>query len=76
MSSLGGVTLVDIAGKKKYEVARDSARRCLCSGNLSRLDPGARLSLWAKFPAPPDDVQKISVLIPFFPPIEEVPISR
>lgn len=76
MASLGGVNLVDITGKKKYFVARDSERRCLCSSNVSTLDPGARANMWAKFPAPPEDVQKITVMIPHFPPLEEVPISQ
>lgn len=75
MWSLAGLTLVDIVGKKKYFVAKDSDGKCLCSRDISALDPQARVNLWAKFPAPPPDVQKISVLIPHFAPFEETPIS-
>jgi hypothetical protein len=30
----------------------------------------------AKFPAPPDDVQKIGAAIPHFLPLDDVPLSR
>src|SRR5436309_1574504 len=38
--------------------------------------PSARLSLWAKYPAPPDNVAKISVIIPHFAPMDDVPLGR
>lgn len=75
-SSVGGVTLVDSAGKKKYFVVRDSESNCVCSHGLKDLAPASRANLWAKFPAPPDDVQKISVVIPHFGPLDDVPISH
>jgi hypothetical protein len=74
--SIGGVNLVDSTGKKKYFVVRDTENNCLCSRDLKDINPGSRVSLWAKFPAPPDDVEKISVVIPHFGPIDDVPISR
>ena len=40
------------------------------------LDADGRANVWAKFPAPPEDVQKISVVVPTFPPFEGIPISR
>ena len=73
--SLAGVTLVDIVGKKKYFTASDSDGKCLCSMDISALQPQARVNLWAKFPAPPPDVQTISVMIPHFAPIDDVPLS-
>ena len=75
-SSIGGVSLVDAVNKKKYLVVRDSESRCLCSRDLHGLKPGESLSVYAKFPAPPDDVQKITVQIPHFLPADDVPISR
>ncbi|MFN2492737.1 MAG: hypothetical protein ABR501_07635 [Pyrinomonadaceae bacterium] len=75
-SSIGGVTLVDSANKKKYFVVRDSESNCLCSHGLKNIVPASRANLWAKFPAPPDDVQKISIVIPHFGPLDDVPISR
>jgi hypothetical protein len=74
--SIGAVQLVDPVGKKKYFVARDSEGKCVCSTKIPDVAPHSRLSLWAKFPAPPDDVQKISIVIPHFQPLDDVAISR
>jgi hypothetical protein len=75
-SSVGGISLIDAVNKKKYLVARDSEDTCLCSRGLNQVSAGERLNVWAKFPAPPDDVQKINVSIPHFSPADDVPISR
>ena len=75
-SSVAGVTLVDGANKKKYFVVRDTEDNCLCSRDLKDVSAKSRANVWAKFPAPPDDVQKISIVIPHFGPIDDVPISR
>ncbi len=75
-ASIGGVNLVDGAGKKKYFVVRDTENNCVCSRDLKDMPPHGRTNLWAKFPAPPDDVQKISIVIPHFGPIDDAPISR
>ncbi len=75
-ATVGGITLVDPVGKKKYFVVRDSEKKCVCSSGLKDLDKGSRLNLWAKFPAPPADVSKISVVIPHFAPMDDVPIAK
>ena len=75
-ASVGGVNLVDSAGKKKYFVVRDTENNCVCSRGVKDIAPASRANLWAKFPAPPDDVQKIGVVIPHFGPLDDVPISR
>lgn len=74
--SVGGVHLIDPAGKKKYLVVRDTDKNCLCSGNIANVDPKKRVNLWAKFPAPPADVQKVNIVIPHFSPMDDVPISQ
>jgi hypothetical protein len=74
--SIGAVQLVDPVGKKKYFVARDADGKCVCSTGIPDVAPHSRLSLWAKFPAPPDDVQKISIVIPHFQPLDDVAISH
>ena len=65
-ASVGGISLIDAVNKKKYLVARGSEDTCLCSRGLNSVGAGERLNVWAKFPAPPDDVQKINVAIPHF----------
>lgn len=74
--SIGGVTLIDGTNKKKYFVVRDTESNCVCSRGVKDLKPGTRANLWAKFPAPPDDVQKIGVVIPHFAPMDDVTISH
>lgn len=74
--SIGGVYLIDASGKKKYHVVRDAEGKCLCSRGLGKIEPGSRMNLWAKFPAPPDSVEKITVVIPHFIPMDDVPISK
>lgn len=74
-ASIGGIHLVDAAGKKKYLVVRDGNGKCVCSQGLDTVGPGSRVNLWAKFPAPPEDVTRISVVIPHAIPLDDVPIS-
>jgi hypothetical protein len=75
-ASVGGITLVDGVNKKKYFVVRDTENNCVCSRELKAVEAKSRVNLWAKFPATPDDVQKIGVVIPHFGPLDDVPISR
>lgn len=75
-NSVGGVNLVDEAGKKKYLVVRDTAGKCVCSQDVKDIAAGATINLWARFPAPPDSVQKISIVVPHFQPMDDVPIGK
>jgi hypothetical protein len=72
---IGGVHLIDPAGKKKYFVARDTENNCVCSRSLKDLEKKSSINLWAKFPAPPPEVKKISIVVPHFSPLDDVPIS-
>ena len=72
----GGVTLMDAVNKKKYLVVRDKTNNaCVCSKQIEKLQPGAKLNLWAKFPAPPPDVKIVSVVVPNFAPMDDVPLQ-
>lgn len=73
--SVDGVYLVDPAGKKKYEVVHDSDKNCVCSRGLSDYPSKSSVNLWAKFPAPPADVQKVGVVVPHFIPMDDVPLQ-
>jgi hypothetical protein len=73
---LGGVHLIDTQSKKKYFVVTDSDGKVLSSTDFPDIAARSQIMVWAKFPAPPDDVQKITVEIPHFVPLEDVPISR
>jgi hypothetical protein len=75
--SVDGVNLLDAAGKKKYLVVRDSEGNCVCTRAVgSSLRAGEKRNFWAKFPAPPETVEKISIVVPGFSPLDDVPISR
>jgi len=74
--SVDGVYLVDLAGKKKYEVVRDSTGAGVCSQNLQAIPSKSSVNVWAKFPAPPDSVQKLGIVVPHFMPMDDVPLSQ
>lgn len=74
--SVGGIHLVDPVNKKKYFVVRDAEQKCMCSNDVEDVRPGSRVNLWAKFPAPPPEVTKITIEVPHFQPMDDVPISQ
>src|ERR1022692_749531 len=74
--SADGIYLVDIAGKKKYEVVRDSNKTSICSQGLGEIPSKSRLNIWAKFPAPPAGVHKLGIVVPHFVPMDDVPLSQ
>jgi len=74
--SIGGVYLVDVANKKKYLPVYDTDNHCICSRESQRIAPQSSANLWVKFPAPPDSVTKIGVVVPHFVPMDDVPLSR
>jgi hypothetical protein len=75
-ANIGAVHLLDPVGKKKYLVVRDSQGTCECSRGLKDLPVKSRVNVWARFPAPPDNVDKIGVVVPHFSPMDDVPLGR
>lgn len=75
-SSVSGIYLVDVANKKKYFAVVDADGHCVCSRDVADIPPKASANLWAKFPAPPDSVKKIGVVVPHFLPMDDVPLSH
>jgi len=72
----GNVHLIDAANKKKYLVVKDSSGKCECSPVRGEVTKDGPINLWARFPAPPDNVEKVSVVVSGFEPIEAAPITR
>jgi len=72
---VGGIHLIDNANKKKYLVVRDTNGKCACA-KLGSLAKGAKANLWAKFAAPPENVEKITVVVPEFQHVDSVSIAR
>lgn len=73
--TVSGTHLIDAVNKKKYLVVRDTGNQCVCSKVERAVPVGERMNLWAKFPAPPEDVKVISVMVLHFAPMDDVPIS-
>jgi hypothetical protein len=67
-TSLGGATLVDSAGKKRYYVLRDTEGRPLATSALSSLAAGAQVTVFAQFPSPPSTTSEVSFQLPTFSP--------
>ncbi len=69
------------AGNKKYLMIRDPQKKTLSPhgdqfGQLgTNLDKGGTYQWWAKYPAPPAEVSKISYYTPLSAPFDNVPIS-
>ncbi|MEX0804868.1 MAG: hypothetical protein WD688_16360 [Candidatus Binatia bacterium] len=76
IANVGGTHLLDPVGKKKYLVVRDSQGNCDCSKGLKTLAVKQRVNVWARFPAPPDAVDKIGIVIPHFSPMDDVSLGR
>lgn len=76
-TSYSGVTIINEG--TKYHPLMDSNGECLCSGNTSlemknSLNPGEKVAYWSMFSVP-SDVDTITLEIPGFDPIEDIPIS-
>ena len=70
--------LLDPANKKKLFVVTDGKGQPIGTdiGNSFRMKPKDSYAAWAKFPAPPANVEKITVVIGKTPPFEDVAITK
>ncbi|MGW2178891.1 hypothetical protein ACWCXX_12530 [Streptomyces sp. NPDC001732] len=66
LNSVGGATLVDKAGKKRYYILRDTDGRCLCTAGMSAVQPGASVPVFMQFPAPPSTTTEVDFNLPTF----------
>ncbi|MFJ9827616.1 hypothetical protein ACIRSU_25130 [Streptomyces sp. NPDC101160] len=67
-NSLGGATLLDSVGKKRYYVLRDTDGRPLTTTDLSSLAPQTGIPVFMQFPAPPPTTTEVSLQLPTFTP--------
>ncbi|MFC9703565.1 hypothetical protein ACFTWD_23030 [Streptomyces sp. NPDC056943] len=67
-NSLGGATLIDSVGKKRYYVLRDTDGRPLTTSALDSLGPGKSTAVFMQFPAPPASTTEVSFQLPTFEP--------
>ncbi|KQX13712.1 hypothetical protein ASC82_07160 [Streptomyces sp. Root431] len=67
-NSLGGATLIDSAGKKRYYVLRDTDGRPLTTTALDIFSAGETAEVFMQFPAPPASTPEVSFQLPTFEP--------
>ncbi|MFB7588124.1 hypothetical protein [Streptomyces sp. NPDC056169] len=67
-NSLGGATLVDSVGKKRYYVLRDTDGRPLTTTALDIFSAGETAEVFMQFPAPPATTTDVSFQLPTFEP--------
>lgn len=80
--SYAATYLLDAEAAKKYEVLKDEKGyyiAALYSSTKDRywvdLPPGASLTAWMKFPAPPATTRSVTLQVPGVPPFEDLPIQ-
>lgn len=65
-TSLGGATLLDPQGKKRYYVLRDTDGRPLTTTGLTTIDSGQSIPVFMQFPAPPESTTEVTLQLPTF----------
>jgi hypothetical protein len=65
-TSLGGATLVDSQGKKRYYVLRDTDGRPLTTIGLTTLEAGQSIPVFMQFPSPPTSTTDVTLQLPTF----------
>ncbi|HET6604832.1 MAG TPA: hypothetical protein VFG21_11620 [Xanthomonadaceae bacterium] len=78
----GDVYVLDTAGGKRYDVLRDDKGAVIAAHLPSwperwygTIEPGAAMTLWMKFPAPPADTTEATLVIGTNAPFEDLPIE-
>ncbi|WP_439946394.1 hypothetical protein [Streptomyces sp. BBFR109] len=65
-TSLGGATLVDAQGKKRYYVLRDTDGRPLTTTGLTTIEAGQTIPVFMQFPSPPTNTTDVTLQLPTF----------
>ncbi|WP_249188517.1 DUF4352 domain-containing protein [Nocardiopsis sp. MG754419] len=79
LNYFSGVTVTSDDGAARHHPLMDATGNCLCSGNLSfdfkeQINPGEQVAYWSMYSVP-EDVDTVTLEIPGFEPIEDIPIS-
>lgn len=67
--------LLDETNQKKYFPLKDVIGNCICNAVNDHIKPNMSKTSWFKFPAPPQEVKEISIILPLSAPFEDVPIK-
>ncbi|MBB6170657.1 outer membrane protein OmpA-like peptidoglycan-associated protein [Nocardiopsis mwathae] len=71
-----GVTLIDSANRKRHMPLQKTDDQCLCSDfkGQERVDPGDSVDIWVAYPAPPADVDAMTVATLASPDFVDIPL--
>lgn len=71
-----GTYIIDSKNRKKHLVVTADKKPIVSTFKTPlKISPNSSINVWAKFPAPPSDVSKISVYIPGVAPMEDITIT-
>lgn len=73
--SLSDVRLLDLVNRRQYEVGRKDIANTL-SSTFPGVKAMSRTQAWALYGAPPQGVTKLTVMLPNFYPIDDVPLGN
>ena len=69
------VSLIDSVKQQRYLSYSLSDESCFCSALSGPLESGSSETLWVVYPAPPEDLDTMTVVTPLTPPMMDIPIS-
>ncbi|WP_169335999.1 OmpA family protein [Nocardiopsis kunsanensis] len=72
--SASNASLIDASSQTRHLSYDQENGSCFCSTADNGIDSGETVNLWVIFPAPPDDVEYMTVTTPITPPFLDVPI--
>lgn len=71
-----GVTLLDADNNKRHLNYEQSDGSCFCSSTEANIGSGDTADMWIIYPAPPTEVDSMTLTTPLTPPILDIPISE
>ncbi|MFV2197433.1 OmpA family protein [Nocardiopsis sp. LOL_012] len=76
MYTTGALTLIDTINQKRYISYDANDGSCVCHTLEGSIREGGNKSAWVVFPAPPSNIDQMTVVTPLTPPMFDVPISE
>lgn len=70
------ISLIDESSQQRYISYDQSDGKCFCSSLEGGIQAGEKADLWVAYPAPPDDIDKMTVLTPITPPLLDITIGN
>jgi outer membrane protein OmpA-like peptidoglycan-associated protein len=73
----GAITLIDAENQQRYISYKTSEGQCYCSAPISgAITSGTTEEMWVIYPAPPQDIDSMTMTTPLTPPILDIPVTE